>query len=97
MIAKKREKSGEVGEKLILINQAIEVAQDYIVNLFFEKAHIFQLAYMQERDKVGKLRDVEKQKYALKNMEKYVKEADEYIKENELTGGCQEYIDTWAE
>ncbi|KKQ98212.1 MAG: hypothetical protein UT24_C0014G0026 [Candidatus Woesebacteria bacterium GW2011_GWB1_39_12] len=30
------------------------MTHDYIVNLYFERAHIFQLIYMTERDKLKK-------------------------------------------
>ncbi len=78
-----RERKNKGNETLELINKAISTTHDYIVNLYFERAHIFQLNIMTERDKLEK-GDYKKKVDALKMMEKYIKETEKYIVENKL-------------
>ena len=83
LIAQAREKKYKGSQTLQLIEKAIEMTHDYIVNLYFERAHIYQLNYMTERDKLEK-GNKKKMKNALISMEKYIKETEKYIKENNL-------------
>ena len=83
MIATAREKKDGGKETLAIINKAIDMTHDYIVNLYFERAHIYQLVYMTERDKLEGS-DKRKQALALKNMEKYIRVIEMYIEQNNL-------------
>ena len=84
MIMIAREKKYKSSETLQLINKAIDITHDYIVNLYFEQVHVYQLIYMTERDKLGKGSKT-RLKAALLNMEKYTKVTEKYILENDLS------------
>src|SRR3989344_3728751 len=79
MISTAREKKGKEEESLRIIEKAINTAHDYMVSLYFERAHIYQLLYMTERDKSEK-GNKGKQGEALKKMEQYAIETEKYIK-----------------
>lgn len=83
MVTIAREKKGGGRETLKLINKAIDMTHDYVVNLYFERAHIYQLSYMTERDRLEK-GDEGKMNKALKKMEKYTKETEKYVVQNNL-------------
>jgi tetratricopeptide (TPR) repeat protein len=83
MIAKEREKKDNQAQTRKLVDRAIEMLHDYIVNLYFERAHLYQLSYMTERDKLEK-GNVKSKSESLKNMEKYIKETEKYIRSNGL-------------
>lgn len=80
-----REKKNKSKETLELIDKTINTTQNYIVDLYFERAHVFQLMYMTERDKLEG-RDEKKMANALQNMEKHTEIARNYIVENKLNG-----------
>lgn len=83
MISVSREKRNNESDTIILINKAINTTYDYIVNLYFERAHIYQLSYMTERDKLGK-GDIKKLNSSLRKMEEYIRETEKYIRQNSL-------------
>jgi len=83
IIAHAREKKYESEETLVLIEKAIDMTHDYIVNLYFERAHIYQLIYMTERDRLEK-GDKRKLTEGLKKMEKYIRVTEKYIFGNNL-------------
>lgn len=83
MIAHEREKKDGQDNTLKIINKAIDVMHDFIVNLYFERAHIYQLMYMTERDKLDK-GDVGKNRQSLRKMEKFINETRKYIDSNGL-------------
>jgi len=83
MISVSREKKNNESDTIILINKAIDTTYDYIVNLYFERAHIYQLSYMTERDKLGR-GNKKKLNNSLRKMEEYVRETEIYIKQNSL-------------
>jgi hypothetical protein len=83
MIAALREKKHNEVNTVLLINKAIDTTYDYIVNLYFERAHVYQLSYMAERDKLEK-GDNRIFKYSLKKMEEYIHETERYIMQNNL-------------
>jgi len=82
MISVLREKKDSDAETILLINKAIDITYDYIVSLLFERAHIYQLNYMTERDKLGG--NEKTLKYSLRKMEEYIHETEIYIKQNNL-------------
>lgn len=83
MVATLREKKHNEVDTILLINKTIDITYDYIVTLYFERAHIYQLSYMTERDKLEK-RDNRVLKHSLKKMEEYVSETERYIMQNNL-------------
>jgi len=83
MISTVREEKDSEVDTILLINKAIDTTYDYIVNLYFERAHIYQLSYMNERDKLER-GDKRKLKDSLKKMEEYVRETEKYISQNNL-------------
>ena len=83
IIAHTRERKYESEKTLKLIEKAVEMTHDYIVNLYFERAHIYQHIYMTERDKLGKGHKKRMVK-GLKKMEKFTRETGKYIRENKL-------------
>ena len=84
MIAASREKKDKTAETLKLVNSAINMLHDYIVTLYFERAHIYQLICMTERDRLYD-GDSKKKTDALAKMKKYVAEAENYVLSNKLT------------
>ena len=81
VIALSREKVGREKESTELINLALEVANDLMINLYLEKCTVFQHLIMTERDKPrhGKIkRDDKLIKQAVKNWRRTLMEAETY-------------------
>lgn len=95
MISVLREKKNNKTGTLKLINKAIDTTHDYIVNLYFERVHIFQLVYMTERDGLKK-GDKKKLGQALRGMEKYLGETEKYIKQNGLKRWLHRLFRFWG-
>lgn len=68
-----------------LIDQALGVLHDVVVNLYLEKAHINQLIMMTERDKPKTQRNEKSVKLAITNWKRTLTEAEGYVKFFKLT------------
>ena len=66
-----------------MVNSAIRAVQDFLVNLYFERIHLYQLKYMTQRNKLGRVDNGEKAE-ALKKMDECLEETKKYVKENDL-------------
>ncbi len=63
-----------------LIDQELEILHNVVVNLYLEKAHIYQLMLMTERDKPEGQRDRNILKRAVTGWRRTMKEIEEYVK-----------------
>ena len=78
-----REIVGNQKRTVSVLDQAIDTVQDFIVNLYLEKASLFQLVYMEERDKLDK-GNRKLMKLALKNLEEVVDLTQKHVTANGL-------------
>ena len=83
-IAALREQKGKEKQILALIRKAIIFGHDYIIDLFWEEATVYQHEYMIELAKPEEERNAQKMQEALRGMEKAVKRAEFYITKYKL-------------
>jgi tetratricopeptide (TPR) repeat protein len=80
-----REKKGGGKEALKLIEEAISVAQDFVVSLLLEKHLVYQHEAMEELAKPEGKQDKRRKRVALVKMEAATREAEAYVRINSLT------------
>lgn len=82
-ISKWREQKGKEKESLALINQALKVGNDWVINLFWEEALTWQHLIMNENTKLTGA-DKIKKSAALLQMQKAILKAKFYVEKYEL-------------